>query len=152
MSTETELVGNGALPDEPAGPSVGDLVQAASAQMSTLVRAEIELAKAELSATVKRAAVGAGLLGAAIAVLLIALPFFLVFVAELLVDPVGLPRWSAYLIVWGAFLIIAGILALIGRRTVRRMRKPERTIETVKETARWARHPTDPSTETGSDT
>jgi uncharacterized membrane protein YqjE len=143
MSTETEQVADGAVPDEPAGPSVGDLVQAASAQMSTLLRAEIELARAELSATVRRAAVGAGLLGAAVSVLLIALPFFLVFIAELLVDPVGLPRWSAYLIVWGAFLIIAGILGLIGIRTMRRMRKPERTIETVKETARWARHPTE---------
>jgi Putative Actinobacterial Holin-X, holin superfamily III len=148
MSTETDRVTSDPPLELPAAPSVGDLVQAASAQLSTLLRAEIELAKAEMSATVKRAAVGAGLLGAAAAVLLVALPFFLIFIAELLVDPVGLPRWSAYLIVWGAFLIIAGILAWIGLRTVKRMRKPERTIETVKETARWARHPT----EAGSDT
>jgi Putative Actinobacterial Holin-X, holin superfamily III len=143
MSTETDRVASDPPLELPAAPSVGDLVQAASAQLSTLLRAEIELAKAEMSATVKRAAVGAGLLSAAAAVLLIALPFFLIFIAELLVDPVGLPRWSAYLIVWGAFLIIAGVLAMIGVRTMRRMRKPERTIETVKETARWARHPTE---------
>jgi uncharacterized membrane protein YqjE len=147
MSTETDRVASDPPLELPAAPSVGDLVQAASAQLSTLLRAEIELAKAEMSATVKRAAVGAGLLSAAAAVLLIALPFFLIFIAELLVDPVGLPRWSAYLIVWAVFLIIAGVLAMIGLRTMRRMRKPERTIETVKETARWARHPT----EAGSD-
>jgi uncharacterized membrane protein YqjE len=152
VSTETTPAAGAAdgPADGPADgddPSVGDLVQAASAQFSTLLRAEVELAKAELSATVKRAAVGTGLITAAVSVALIALPFFLVFVGELLVE-FGLPRWSAYLIVWGAFLIVAGLLALLGVRIMKRMRRPERTIETVKETARWARHPTEAASDT----
>lgn len=125
-------------------PSIGELVSDASAQVSTLVRAEIELAKAELSATAKRAGVGAGFVTAAAVVALLSLPFLFVTLAEVLVA-IGLPRWSAYLIVWGLFVIVAAVLALIGVRLVRRLRAPERTIETVKETARWARHPTEPA-------
>jgi hypothetical protein len=122
-------------------PSVGELVRGASEQMSALIRAEIELAKAELSATAKRAGVGAGFITAAGVIALLSLPFLFVTLAEVLVA-VGLPRWSAYLIVWGLFMISAVALGLLGVRLVRRLRKPERTIETVKETARWARHPT----------
>jgi hypothetical protein len=130
-----------ANPSAPAQQSVGELVRDASEQVSALVRAEIELAKAELGATVKRGGIGAALFGAAIGVFLLALPFLFVALAEVLVR-VGLPRWSAYLIVWGFFMLVAVLLAMLGLRAVRRLRRPERTLETVKDTARWARHPT----------
>jgi hypothetical protein len=138
-------------PASPAEPSVGELVSAASEQMSALIRAEFELAKAELSATAKRAGVGVGFIGGAATTLLLSLPFLFVAAAEVLVA-VGLPRWSAYLIVWGLFAVGAAGLGLLGVRLVRRLRKPERTIEAVKETARWARHPTSTSTSTGAST
>jgi uncharacterized membrane protein YqjE len=126
-------------PDEQ--PSVGELVRQASEHVSTLVRSEIELAKAELSGSVKRAGVGGGMLVAAGAVLLLSLPFLFVVLAEALVA-LGLWRWLAYLIVWVFFLLVAAVLALIGRSQLRKVRKPERTMETVKDTAAWARHPT----------
>jgi Putative Actinobacterial Holin-X, holin superfamily III len=125
-------------------PSVGQLVRDASAQLSTLLRDEIELAKAELSATAKRAGVGAGFIAVAAVVVLLSLPFLFVALAEGLVAA-GLPRWAAYLIVWGIFIIVAAVAALIGQRIVTRLRGPERTIETVKATASWARHPTGPA-------
>ena len=126
-------------PDEQ--PSVGELVRQASEHISTLVRGEIELAKAELSGSVKRAGIGGGMLAAAAAVLLLSVPFLFVVLAEVLVA-IDLPRWLSYLIVWLLFLLIAGVLALIGRSQLKKVRKPERTMETVKETAAWARHPT----------
>jgi uncharacterized membrane protein YqjE len=122
-------------------PSVGELVRRASENVSTLVRAEIELAKTELSTTVKRAGVGGGLLAAAGVILLFSVPFLFVVIAEVLVA-IGLPRWLSYLIVWVLFLIIAAVLALIGRRQLKKMSKPERTLKTAKDTASWARHPT----------
>ena len=125
-------------------PSVGELVRRASENVSTLFRAEIELAKAELSTTVKRAGVGGGMLAAAAVILLFSVPFLFVVIAEVLVA-VGLPRWLSYLIVWVLFLLIAGVLALIGRSQLKKMRKPERTIKTAKDTAAWARHPTSPA-------
>jgi uncharacterized membrane protein YqjE len=124
-------------------PSVGELVRRASEHVSTLVRAEIELAKTELSGTVKRAGVGGGMLAAAGVVLLLSMPFLFVVLAEVLVA-VGLWRWMSYLIVWVLFLLIAGVLALIGRSQLKKMSKPERTLRTAKETAAWARHPTSP--------
>jgi hypothetical protein len=135
-------------PATPAEPSVGELVRDASEQLSALMRAEFELAKAELSATVKRAGVGAGFIVVAVGVILLGVPFLLVAFAEGLVA-LGLPRWSAYLIVGGLFIVMAVVLALVGVQLVRRLRKPERTIETVKQTARWARHPTSGSGPTG---
>ena len=125
-------------------PSVGELVRRASENVSVLVRSEIELAKAELSTTVKRAGIGGGLLIAAGAILLFSIPFLFVVFAELL-HFFGLYRWLSYLIVWVLFLLVAGILALIGRSQLTKIHKPERTIKTAKDTATWARHPTSPA-------
>jgi len=127
-------------PEDPQ-PSVGELVRRASEHVSTLVRDEIELAKTELSGSVKRAGIGGGLLAAAAAVLLFSIPFLFVVIAEVLVE-IGLQRWLAYLIVWVLFLLVALVLALLGRQSLKKVRKPERTMETVRETAEWARHPT----------
>ena len=127
-------------PEDPQ-PSVGALVRSATEHASTLFRAEVELAKAELSGSVKRAGLGGGLLAGAGVVLLLSLPFLFVTLAELLVE-IGLVRWLAYLIVWVFFLIVAVVLALLGRRSLKKVHKPERTMETVKDTAAWARHPT----------
>jgi uncharacterized membrane protein YqjE len=128
-------------PSEDPQPSVGQLVSKASEHFSTLVRAEVELAKAEVSGSVKRAGVGGGLLAAAGVVLLFSVPFLFVVLAEVLVA-IGLWRWLSYLIVWVLFLIIAAVLALIGRHSLKKVQKPARTIETMKDTAAWARHPT----------
>jgi uncharacterized membrane protein YqjE len=125
-------------------PSVGELVRRASENVSTLVRAEIELAKAELSTTVKRAGVGGGMIAAAVAILIFSVPFLFVVIAEVLVA-VGLPRWLSYLIVWVLFLLVAAVLALIGRSQLRKVQPPERTIKAARDTATWARHPTSPT-------
>jgi hypothetical protein len=126
---------------DPDQPSVGELVRRASENVSTLVRAEIELAKAELSTTVKRAGIGGGMLAGAAVVLLFSVPFLFVVIAEVLVA-IGLPRWLSYLIVWVFFLLVAGVLALLGQRQLKKMRKPERTLQTTKDTVAWAKHPT----------
>jgi len=115
-------------------PSVGELVRRASENVSTLVRAEIELAKAELSTTVKRAGIGGGMIAAAVAILIFSVPFLFVVIAEGLVA-LGLPRWLSYLIVWVLFLLVAAVLALIGRSQLRKIKPPERTIKTAKDSA-----------------
>ena len=122
-------------------PSVGELVSKASEHFSTLIRAEVELAKSEVSDSVKRAGIGGGLIAGAGVVLLLSVPFLFVVLAEVLVA-IGLWRWLSYLIVWVLFLLIAAVMALIGRRSLKKVKKPERTLETVKDTAAWAKHPT----------
>jgi uncharacterized membrane protein YqjE len=127
-------------------PSIGDLVRDASTQLSTLVRAEIELAKAEIATSAKRAGIGAGFFGAAAAIAVFSFVFLFITLAEVLIE-IGLARWLAYLIVWVFFLLLAALCALLGRMFLRRVRPPERTVQTVQAAARLARHPTMTSAE-----
>jgi membrane protein implicated in regulation of membrane protease activity len=113
-----------------AEPSVGSLVQSAMADFSTLVRGEIELAKAEIGRSAKKAGVGAGAFGAAGVVLAFSGFFFFIALAEF-ITWLGLLRWISYLIVWFALVLVAGVAALFGKRTIKRIEKPERTLETL---------------------
>jgi membrane protein implicated in regulation of membrane protease activity len=111
-------------------PSVGTLVQSAMADMSTLVRAEIELAKAEIGKSAKKGAIGGGMFGAAGVVAAFSMFFLFITLAEAL-TALGLPRWLSYLIVWAFLLLVAGLLALVGKRMISKIEKPERTLETL---------------------
>jgi hypothetical protein len=116
----------------PEEPSVGTLVQSAMADVSTLVRSEIELAKAEIGRSAKKAGVSIGLFGAAGVLAAFAGIYFFVTVAEAL-TALGLPRWISYGIVTVFLLLLAGIAALIGRRMLKKIEKPERTLETLRD-------------------
>ncbi len=111
-------------------PSVGTLVQSAMADMSTLVRSEIELAKAEIGRSAKKAGISVGLFGAAGVLAAFAGIYFFVTIAEAL-TALGLPRWISYGIVTVFLLVLAGIAALVGRRMLKKIEKPERTMETL---------------------
>jgi hypothetical protein len=120
------------VPATPAEPSVGTLVQSAMADVSTLIRGEVELAKAELGTSAKKAGIGAGAFGGAAVVLAFSGFFFGIALAEFLTW-LGLERWISYLIVWFLLVLLAGLAALIGRRTIKKIEKPERTIESLKD-------------------
>jgi len=113
-------------------PSVGTLVQSAMADVSTLIRGEVELAKAEIGKSAKKAGVGAGAFGAAGVVLAFSGFFFGIAVAEFLTW-LGIERWISYLIVWFLLVLLAGLAALIGRRYIKKIEKPERTMETLRD-------------------
>ena len=120
-------------PAHAAEPSLGELVSDASTHMSTLIRSEIELAKLELRSTVKNAGTGAGLFAAAAVILVFSLTFGFLALAEGLVA-VGLWRWAAYLIVFGLQLVAVGVCVFLGVKKVRRVKAPQQTINTTKET------------------
>ncbi|MCV7422347.1 phage holin family protein [Mycobacterium yunnanensis] len=112
-------------------PSVGDLVKDATAQMSTLVRAEVELARAEITRDVKKGLTGSVYFVLALVVLFYSTFFFFFFVADLL--DLWLQKWAADLIVFGLMLLVTGLLAFLGYRKVRKIRGPQKTIASVKE-------------------
>ena len=112
-------------------PSIGDLVKDATTQVSTLVRAEVELAKAEITRDVKKGLTGSVFFVLALVVLFYSTFFFFFFVAELL--NMWLQDWAAYLIVFGIMVVVTAVLALFGYLKVRKIRGPQKTIETVKE-------------------
>ncbi len=116
----------------PAEPSIGDLIKDATTQVSTLVRAEVELARAEITRDVKKGLTGSVYFIAALVVLFYSTFFFFFFVAELL--DTWLWRWVAFLIVFAIMVVFGAVLGLLGFLKVRRIRGPRQTIESVKET------------------
>ena len=119
-----------ALPAGTAEPSIGTLVQSAMADVSTLIRAEVELAKAEVGKSAKKAGIGAGAFGAAGVVLAFSGFFFGIALAEF-ITWLGLERWISYLIVWFLLVLLAVMAALFGRGQIKKIEKPERTLETL---------------------
>jgi len=93
--------------------STADLVGRAAAQISTLVRDELALARAEMVEKGKRAGIGGGLLGGAAMLALYGLGLFIVLLVVLL-DLVW-PLWAAVLLVMVLVLAAAGIVGLLGR-------------------------------------
>ncbi len=116
----------------PAEPSIGDLIKDATTQVSTLVRAEIELARSEVTRDVKKGLTGSVFFIAALVVLFYSTFFFFFFVAQLL--NTWLLPWASYLIVFGSMVVVGALLGLLGFLKVRRIRGPRETIESVRET------------------
>src|SRR3954471_11018041 len=93
--------------------SIGELLKRLSEETSTLVRQELELAKAEAAQKGKEAGVGAGLFGGAGIVGFLALGALTA--AIILALDTAMAGWLAALIVALVYGAIAGVLALTGR-------------------------------------
>ncbi len=119
--------------------STGELVKQLSEQTTTLVRKEIDLAKAELSQKGKVAGEGAGMFGGAAVVGLLAAGTLTVVILALLDKAMDL--WVAALIVTLVYGAIAAVLASKGKERLKKGMPPapEQTVETVKEDVQWAK-------------
>ncbi|SDG57233.1 Putative Holin-X, holin superfamily III [Lentzea fradiae] len=123
------------------GESLGDLVSDLTGDLSKLMRQELELAKAELRQEAAKAGKATGMLAAAgfagyLTTVLLSLALVFALGA---VMPLG---WAALVVavLWG---IAGAVLYTSGRAKLRTVNpKPERTVETLKEDAEWAKHPT----------
>jgi hypothetical protein len=124
---------------DPRERPVGELLKDLSEQTGTLVRQEIDLAKAELAQKGKQAGVGAGMFGgAAVAGLLALGALTACFIAAL---STAMATWLAALIVAVVYAAVAAALALTGKARIKKATPaaPEQTIETVKEDVQWAK-------------
>jgi uncharacterized membrane protein YqjE len=106
-------------------PSLGTLVAGITAELSALVRGEIELAKAEMRESAKAGAAGAVLF--VVAGVLLAMVWLLVTwaVVYVLVEVADLPTWASFLIVAGFYLFVAIILGTVGYFRLKKARGPE---------------------------
>jgi hypothetical protein len=118
------------LPGQPLD-SVGALISDIAADLSTLIRQETELAKAELRQSATRTGKGAGMLGGAGLAGYFALLFLSIALWWLIGHWTGL-GWSALIVavIWG---IVAAVLASTGRTELKRVRGMPRTVETAKQ-------------------
>ena len=113
--------------------SISALVNSAITDAQSLVRSQIELAKAEVSASAQQAAAASGLFIGAAVLAFLAFIFGLVAGAYGFVAA-GLPVWAGFLIVAGILVLIALILALVGRSRTKYVKPPARAIAQAEET------------------
>lgn len=128
--------------DELHDKPIGELLKQLASETGTLVRQELELAKAEMKEKGRKAGPGFGMIGAAGAVALLALG---ALTACLILALDGaMPNWLAALIVAAVYAGIAAVLYMRGKDKVEDAGSPapRQTIETVKEDVAWAKHPT----------
>lgn len=118
---------------EPNEASLGELVARMSAQTSRLIRDEMRLAQAEMTAKGKAAGIGAGLFGGAGLFALYGLACLVTAAILGLAGPV--PDWLAAVIVGIALFVVAGVAALVGKREVSAATPPvpEEAVSGVKQ-------------------
>ena len=123
-----ETTGRNDLQEKP----IGELVKELSDHTSQLVRAEIELAKAELSEKGKQAGIGAGLFGGA--GLFAVFGFGALTAGIIAILATAMDTWVAAVIVAAVYFAIAGIAALMGKSRVKQAGPPvpQQAIDTTK--------------------
>lgn len=118
------------MPQTPEEESLGSLVAQASSQISSLVRSEIELAKAEFRFDAKRVGTAGGLFAAAAFMAHLCLILASFTIAYVLAQ--WLPTWLSFLIVTVFYLVVAGLLVLVGVRRLKGLAGMKRTARSIK--------------------
>jgi hypothetical protein len=115
--------------------SVPELVSHALSQVSRLIRDEIQLAKAEISTNLGKAAVGVGMLMGSAVFMIAALVLFLLALAAWLVQ-LGMSPPIAYLLAGIVGAVIAGGMAWMGLGRLKPENlTPKRTIDQLQRDA-----------------
>ena len=119
--------------------SLGDLFSDLSRETTTLVRQEVQLAKAELTQSATEVARGIGMLVAGGAVAYAGLLFLLLAIVFGLIEA-GWDAWLSALVVGLVVVAIGAILVLRARESLKPANlAPRRTVETLKEDQEWAK-------------
>jgi Putative Actinobacterial Holin-X, holin superfamily III len=114
--------------------TLGQLVADATHDVSSIMRNEIALAKAEIGADAKKVGVGVGMFAAAGVFAFLALILLLIAAAYGLVAA-GLPPWLSFLIVSAVLLVVGATLAFVGKSRLSKVKgKPERAIKNAQDT------------------
>jgi uncharacterized membrane protein YqjE len=119
--------------------STAELLKRLSDETTTLVKKEVELAKAELQEKGKRAGIGAGMFGGAG---LFGLGAFAALTAAVIAAlELAMPLWLAALIVAVVYAAVAAALGMRGKKQVKEAAPPvpEQAKDSIKEDVEWAR-------------
>lgn len=121
-------------------PSLRELFRTLAEDSATLVRQEMALAKAEMTANAKAVARDSAMVavGGSIAVIgaLVLVAFLVLVAGELLGE-----YWAGALVVGLLFLIVGGVLAMKFLNNLKHESiAPERTVQTLQEDKQWAQN------------
>ena len=118
--------------------SLSELLSDVTTEVATLFRKEVELAKAETSEQVSRAAKAGGMLGAAAVIGFLDLILFSFALAWALSEVV--PEGAAFAIVGVLFAIVAGALFVAGKKRLANVNPvPNQTVQTLREDVQVAK-------------
>lgn len=125
------LVGAQATYEKGEVSSIGALISDISGDLTTLLRQEVALAKAEATQSATQAGKGAGMLAGAG----VAAHFLLLFLSLALwwalADAMDSKGWAFVIValIWG---VVAAVLAVVGRNQLKKMTGLERSVDTAK--------------------
>jgi VIT1/CCC1 family predicted Fe2+/Mn2+ transporter len=120
------------------GRSISDVLRDIVQNIQDIVRAEMRLAKSEISKEIIEAKAAGILLGLGAASGFLAVLFALVAIVFALSNVIA--NWAAALVVAVSTGIVAASLVYAGRNRLRNVHPiPERTVETVKDNFQWTK-------------
>lgn len=135
MTTREHIASIPLTADDPAAEaSIGGLVRDATAHVSTLVRAEVELAKGEITASIKKGVKGSVFFIVALTVLCFSLFFLFMALGFLISEIFGWWYSVGFGIVFFLMLLTAGLFGLLGWRKVKKIKAPEKSIAAARDT------------------
>ncbi|WP_185995866.1 phage holin family protein [Nocardioides campestrisoli] len=129
----TPLTPGAVTPGQAPEPTVGALVHDLTQQVPDLIRSELRLAQAEMTAKGKQAGLGLGMFSAAGLLAFFGLAALITTAIAALA--LVLPTWAAALIVAAVLFVLAGVIGLLGKKRVDQATpaKPERALGGIKE-------------------
>lgn len=118
-------------------PALGDLFRQLAQDSATLVRQEMNLAKAELKSNVKAVARDAAMVAIGGILALVGVTVLIAFLVVAVGDALD-NYWLGALVVGVLFLLVGGILAMASLKKLKHEEMaPTRTLETLKEDKQW---------------
>jgi membrane protein implicated in regulation of membrane protease activity len=118
--------------------SLSELLSDVTTEVATLFRKEVELAKAETTEQVSRAAKAGGMLGAAAVIGFLDLILFSFALAWALAEV--MPEGAAFAVVGVLFAIVAGVLAMAGKKRLATVNPvPNQTVQTLRDDVQVAK-------------
>jgi len=121
--------------------SIADVLQDILANVQTIIRSEVRLAKTEVTEEATKAARAAGVMaGGAVAALF---TVWLLLLTILFALATVMPMWGAALLLFALMAVVTVLLLMAGKKRFKAVHAtPEKTIETMKENVEWVKSQT----------
>lgn len=123
--------------------SLGELFGDLSAETSTLVRKEVELARHEMTRSLAVIARNSALIAAGGVIAYAGAIVVLIGLGWALIDA-GLPRWAGFVVIGAITLVVGAVLSLWAKQSMSRVSiVPEKTVDTIRQDVEWAKEQTE---------